>query len=598
MSEPQLSNPRKRQRPLQPNGTSQPQSKKQKPSHPTDGSQPPAAFWNNLSKVWLTRRALRELERRNTRPALSAPCYLKRRPHRPLTRRALAEQRKNSQEPAQPATEFLSSCTPNCLKDIKLFARHGGPDISSLRGYTKATHYTLNCKMSSNQSSSRGRKRGSISTSDTKATTNTTTTKSTGPYDRAFQQNLIDGGVYPHAYEYPDGRLPIKPNNLEEIKMKLAQPRPSLSPSKFSEEAHERFVRADAHALKEKQVSEIVIPIIEGRIEDVKCRSGGIPFTNLDHLTDGTLKPGNPDLYYGARPEQLDRKVRDELNGHIIPSTQHDLPIAPNFFLAAKGPDGSLAVAGRQACYDGALGARGIQSLRSYKQGESDYDDNAYTITSIYHGGQLKMYTSHLKEPSNSEDRPEYFMTQVNTWGMTGNVETFRQGATAFRNAIGWTKEKRNEFIETANRMRSSNNQPETLTVNASSSLVSSFVTEASLDEPYTIEPLSQESRTSLNEHSNADNMHSEDSTDEFLDHRLSAKRQKRREIAKPSSGRSRNCAATSVSTTLSHEGRESSVERRVTMNELQTSSQSAGTQKRAERNSGRIKDLYRTRLT
>jgi len=129
----------------------------------------------------------------------------------------------------------------------------------------------------------------------------------------------------------------VKPNNWEEINQRLAQPRPSLSPSKFSDEEHERFVQADVDAPKEKQVSELVIPIIEGKIADAKCRSGGIPFTNLDPLTDGTLKPGNPDIYYGARPEQLSREVRDELGGQVVPSTQHDLPIAPNFFLAAKG---------------------------------------------------------------------------------------------------------------------------------------------------------------------------------------------------------------------------------------------------------------------
>ncbi len=143
----------------------------------------------------------------------------------------------------------------------------------------------------------------------------------------------------------------------------MAQPRPSLSPSQFSDREFRKFKRADAHATKEKQVSELVVPIIEGKIEDAKCRSGGIPFTNLDPLTDGTLKPGNPDVYYGACPEQLRREVRDELGGRIIPSTQHDLPMAPNFFLETKGPDGSAAVAKRQACYNGALGARGMHSL-------------------------------------------------------------------------------------------------------------------------------------------------------------------------------------------------------------------------------------------
>ncbi len=41
-------------------------------------------------------------------------------------------------------------------------------------------------------------------------------------------------------------------------------------------------------------------------------------------------------------------------------------------------------------------------------------------------------------------------------------------------------------------------------TAEASSSLVSSFVTEASADEPYTIKPQSQDSRTTLNENRSA----------------------------------------------------------------------------------------------
>jgi hypothetical protein len=58
--------------------------------------------------------------------------------------------------------------------------------------------------------------------------------------------------------------------------------------------------------------------------------------------------------------------VRDALSRHIIPLTQDDLPIVPNFFLEVKGPDGSVAVARRQACYDGALGARGMHELQAY----------------------------------------------------------------------------------------------------------------------------------------------------------------------------------------------------------------------------------------
>jgi hypothetical protein len=193
-----------------------------------------------------------------------------------------------------------------------------------------------------------------------------------------------------------------------------------------------------------------VIPIIEGDVGDSKCAAGEIPFTNLDHLTDGSLVPGNPDLYYGARPEQVDRQVRTELGGRIIPSTQQDLPVAPNFFLAAKGPDGSFAVAQRQALYDGTLGERGIQDLLSYRS-DPVYDNNANTMTCTYHAGQLKMYTTHPIPPANPGARPEYVMTQIKAYALTSDYDTYRQGAAAYRNGRDWAKQQRDEAIQQAN---------------------------------------------------------------------------------------------------------------------------------------------------
>jgi hypothetical protein len=193
-----------------------------------------------------------------------------------------------------------------------------------------------------------------------------------------------------------------------------------------------------------------VIPLIEGTITDSKCVAGGIPFRNLDHLTDGTLVPGNPDCYYGARPEQLDRRIRIELDGQVIPSTQHDLPIVPNFLLAAKGPDGLLAVARRQASYDGALGARSIHSLQTYGQEQPGFNNNAYTITS---------------------DQPEYHMTQIKGWSMTSDLDAFRQGATWYRNGRDWAKERRDDAIRRANQ-RGTRNPIELTTLSASFSTV------------------------------------------------------------------------------------------------------------------------------
>ena len=402
--------------------------------------------------------------------------------------------------------------------------------------------------MSSTLSSSRVLKRKSTSNSNTNPTANTTTTKSAGPYDRNFQLNLINGGVYPHAYEYPDGRVPAKPNNWEEIKQRLAQPRPSLSPSKYSEEAHEKFIRADAHTFKENQVTKSVIPTIEGDIRDAKCVSGGIPLKNLDHLTDGTIKPGNPDVYYGARPEQLDRRVREDLNGYIVPSTQDDLPIAPNFFLAVKGPDGSLAVAGRQACYDGALGARGMHILQSYGQEEPVFDNNAYTITSIYHGGQLRMFTSHPTQPTSTGSRPEYHMHQLRSFAMTDTAETFRQGATYYRNGMDWAKEQRDEAIRQANE-RAGECQAGTLTIDASFAQASSIASEATLDGTYTIEALSEESRTALTEDSNTITHFQESQTssgEPAVDYRAPVKRSSEHLKGSPQSRRKRRNAGDS----------------------------------------------------
>ncbi|KHN94910.1 uncharacterized protein MAM_07137 [Metarhizium album ARSEF 1941] len=304
--------------------------------------------------------------------------------------------------------------------------------------------------MSSYDSSLGRRKRGSQSPLK-KSTLNTGTTKATSPYDANFQQHLINYNIYPPLYTYPDGSDMQQPANMDEIKQILRQRRPSLSPSQCSDGAFKSFLRADTHAAKEAQVMARVIPIIEGELVDHTCSSGHIPFNNLDQLTDGSLVAGNPDLYYGARPEQLQLEVRKQLSGKIEPSAQDHLPIVPNFFLHVKGPDGNLTVGSRQACYDGALGARGVHCLQSYGQAELQYDNNAYTLTCTYHGGTLKMYTTHPIPPSGPGNKTGFAMTQIKTWGMTGDADTFREGVAAYRNGRDWAKRQRDNAITQAN---------------------------------------------------------------------------------------------------------------------------------------------------
>ncbi|KID93794.1 hypothetical protein MAJ_10229, partial [Metarhizium majus ARSEF 297] len=416
-------------------------TKRVKVDHPAI---PPPQFWDNLSRLALTKNALRELNRRTTPISASHSSTSNLQPL-PRTRRALAARSKIHTPSAQ---EFLRQSSPADRTRVKRFARHGGPDLNDLRGYRLPNNHD----MSSSQTSLGRRKRGSRSPDKGNTTTNTTTTRSTGPYDRAFQQHLIDHNILPPGYEYPDGHEPSEPDNIDEIRQALERPRASLSPSRFSKDDFKRFKRADDHATKESRVTASVIPIIEGDPGDTRCIASDISFTNLHHLTDGSLVCAKPDLYHGARPEQLHKEVRRALDNHIVPSTQDDLPVLPNNFVEVKGPDGSLSVATRQVLYDVALGARGFQSLLSYGAEEPHYDNKAYALAWVYHGGHMKAYASHVLEPSTPGAPPGYAMTQIKGWSLTSDLETFRQGATAYRNGRDWAKKQRDGAIAEANK--------------------------------------------------------------------------------------------------------------------------------------------------
>ena len=240
-----------------------------------------------------------------------------------------------------------------------------------------------------------------------------------------------------------------RPENLEEIHQRLAQPRPFLSPSKFTEAAFEAFQEKNDVARGETSVMSKPLRIITGE-SDIPSEQD-VPFRNLADLTDGSLTKATPDFYDGCHPSDIGPKVREELDSDILPSANKSAPCLPNFFAEGKGPTGSAAVCKRQACYDGALGARAIHALRSHVDPETALDYNAYTITSTYHGGsgggQLKLYTTHPYAASNASLPIQYWMTQLGGWDMTGDPGTFRRGAGALRNARDWVKEQREDLI-------------------------------------------------------------------------------------------------------------------------------------------------------
>ncbi|KAK9442926.1 hypothetical protein VB005_03989 [Metarhizium brunneum] len=266
-------------------------------------------------------------------------------------------------------------------------------------------------------------------------------------YGKDFQQHLADYNVHVNNWR-------SKALNATEMQSELAHERASLSPYQFSESDFEEFRRKNEDPALESEVITSVLPIL--------CDNSSIHnkqnvlFTELEPMTNsGAIQP-KPDFFDGARLGDLDQNIRNDegILSAAIPTKHPNVPVVPNFFLEVQGPDGNASVAQRQACYDGAYGTRAIHALQNYKEAEPIYDGNAYTYSSTYYAGTgtLQLYAHHVTTPTTvNNERPKYHITQIDGWQMTGNINSFRRGATAFRNARDSAQRYRNHFIQAAN---------------------------------------------------------------------------------------------------------------------------------------------------
>jgi hypothetical protein len=87
----------------------------------------------------------------------------------------------------------------------------------------------------------------------------------------------------------------------------MAKPKPSFSPSRFSDKAFKRFMDKITEALNKANVITKAFPILESDSNvpfDIKKT-----FDNLAALIDNTIVNAQPDFYYSARPDQLDPHV-------------------------------------------------------------------------------------------------------------------------------------------------------------------------------------------------------------------------------------------------------------------------------------------------
>ena len=264
--------------------------------------------------------------------------------------------------------------------------------------------------------------------------------KRSSAYDGNFEQHLLDNNIHRANREQ-------RAANHEEWAEVLERPRDS--PSRTSDRSFKSFVRAADSALDEGEVMSRAFPKLVGNLKHASGQN--VPFGHLERITDKIVIP-QPDWYQGEIAGEGNRTLRERLDKAIIPSKRKDRPFLPTYFAEAKGPEGSFAVAQRQACHDGALGAKTLHKLQSLG-GTETYDGNAYAASAIYHGeGDLKIYTHHMTQPRGPGTQPHTHMTPLMSIGLTNSPRYFREGRTAFRNVADKTHEYRVQFLQDANR--------------------------------------------------------------------------------------------------------------------------------------------------
>lgn len=275
------------------------------------------------------------------------------------------------------------------------------------------------------------------------AKTSKSSTSSRGP---DFEQHLVDHSLY------PDNK---KSSALNEqyIRDKLRRPRPSLSLSRFSDEDFDAFQHLNATITNKDDVMIDIVPVMCGTNKILSKRN--LLFTELKPITDDIASQPKPDSFDGARVDEIDMRIRTDEHIYplIVPTNHIHAPAAPNFFLEVKGQLGDLAVLKRQACYDGANGARAMHCLQNYGRKEPIYDGKAYAFSAIYHAGvmMLMLFSHHLTAPPTSGGRPEYHLTYLRGYLMMNGRQDLVDGLTAFRNLRDMAQKFRDDFINAAN---------------------------------------------------------------------------------------------------------------------------------------------------
>ncbi|POS81722.1 hypothetical protein EPUL_005919, partial [Erysiphe pulchra] len=361
-----------------------------------------------MSRIRLTKRALKKLDRIN---------WLNRNLNKPLKSPSPSRQHQHPQ--------LHSPTTQEHLEDIFQIARNGGFNLIDLRGFLAPGQDEMepSVLIPTNDDS----------TSCWRLTETMSTTSSRLCYSN-FRSLLISNYLYPYNHRLPDtGDFVPSPENFDEIRERARRRRPSLSSEKFTDADFEAFKVSLRYLNDQKDIMEYVIPIIEGTYNEKGHSCCNRLFNNFKPLAP-SIVCGTPDKCHGADPANADLTVRNELKWLILPSTEEDMPIAPNFFLEARSSDAIIGEGDLKALYTGALGERGQLALRSWRRKGLGLDNKAHTITVHYIHGLLQFYSIHAGRSRIDGEQLEFYMNSIDAVVITCEIENFRRGVTSYRN--------------------------------------------------------------------------------------------------------------------------------------------------------------------
>jgi hypothetical protein len=427
-------------------------------------------WYDLLSKVYLTKDALRELARRNAELERQTHEAGAHDPPSPAYSSGLLSPLSSQQ--SQPEAEID-------WKDLTRFARHGGPDLSDLRNVCHSllqefAMLTCQCTAPMPPKATRGRKKGEREKMGPSAPRiqprkrgrpskdrseaadedepSTKKTESTGPFDDNFCAFLTTIGVFDATHTDP------KAADVDEISDRLDLSRQDVTVTDDTVLRLRAVMHGSSH--KKTVCQEVLVTLLgELPLDKLDERGGHVNFSELQPLSPvaefGPSLPlafPQPDYYHGAKSVEVHSYLKEHLAAFIMPTADQSLPVAPNLFVVFQGPEGCTQVAECQARHYGAFGARGIHKLETFRRPLA-FDKKIKAITITVVGSSVGIFGTYII-PATSPNQPlSYHNVLLDDHSLCGQRRSCEKGIVAIRNAMDIARTIRVAAIERAKAM-------------------------------------------------------------------------------------------------------------------------------------------------